>query len=220
VEDRWATFDCYGTLIDWETGIGTELERVLGPSDGELLRRYHELEPRVQAQRPDASYREVMADVLAQLAAERGVALPDHERDALGRSLPEWPPFGDAAAGLAEAKRRGWRLAALSNTDPDFLEASERAIGVAFDARIVASDIGSYKPAHTHWTAFWERTGADRSRHVHVAQSQFHDIVPAAELGLPSIWINRLGDERLQEPTRELPDLTRLADVLDELVPG
>ena len=219
MEDRWATFDCYGTLIDWETGIGTELERVLGPSDGELLRRYHELEPRVQAQRLDASYREVMADVLAQLAAERGVALPDHERDALGRSLPEWPPFGDAAAGLAEAKRRGWRLAALSNTDPVFLEASERAIGVAFDARIVASDIGSYKPAHTHWTAFWERTGADRSRHVHVAQSQFHDIVPAAELGLPSIWINRLGDERLQEPTRELPDLTRLADVLDELVP-
>jgi 2-haloacid dehalogenase len=219
VGDRWATFDCYGTLIDWETGIGTELERLLGPSDGELLRRYHELEPRVQGQRPDATYREVMADVLAQLAAERGVALPDHERDALGRSLPEWPPFGDTAAGLTEAKRRGWRLAALSNTDPDFLEASERAIGVAFDARIVASDIGSYKPAHTHWTAFWERTGADRSRHVHVAQSQFHDIVPAAELGLPSIWINRLGDERLQEPTRELPDLTRLADVLDELVP-
>ena len=217
--DRWATFDCYGTLIDWETGIGTELERILGPSGGELLRRYHELEPRVQGQRPDASYRDVMADVLAQLAAERGVALPDHERDALGRSLPDWPPFPDTAAGLAEAKQRGWRLAALSNTDPDFLAASEDAIGVPFDAKIVASDIGSYKPAHRHWTAFWEQTGADRTRHVHVAQSQFHDIVPAAELGLPSIWINRLGDERLQEPTRELPDLTRLADVLDELVP-
>ena len=217
--ERWATFDCYGTLIDWETGIGTELERLLGPSRGDLLRRYHELEPRVQGQRPDASYREVMADVLAQLAAEHGVALPDHERDALGRSLPEWPPFPDTTAGLAEAKRRGWRLAALSNTDPDFLAASEQAIGVPFDAKIVASDIGSYQPAHRHWTAFWEQTGADRTRHVHVAQSQFHDIVPAAELGLPSIWINRLGDERLQEPTRELPDLTRLADVLDELVP-
>ena len=220
MRERWATFDCYGTLIDWETGIGTELERLLGPSGGELLHRYHELEPRVQEQRPDASYREVMAAVLEQLAAERGIALPDHERDALGRSLPGWPPFPDTAPGLTEAKRRGWRLAALSNTDPDFLAASERAIGVPFDARIVASEIGSYKPAHRHWTAFWERTGADRSRHVHVAQSQFHDIVPAAELGLPSIWINRLGDDRLQQPTRELPDLTRLADVLDELVPA
>jgi len=216
---RWATFDVYGTLIDWETGIGTELERLLGPSRGDLLARYHELEPRVQAQRPEASYREVMADVLAQLAAERGAALPDHERDALGSSLSGWPPFPDTEAGLAEAKRRGWRLAALSNTDPDFLAASEEAIGVPFDAKIVASDIGSYKPAHRHWEAFWERTGADRSRHVHVAQSQFHDIVPANELSLPNIWINRLGEERVETPTRELPDVSRLADVLDELVP-
>jgi 2-haloacid dehalogenase len=219
MRERWATFDCYGTLIDWRTGIGTQLERLLGPSDGALLERYYELEARVQSERPGASYREVMAAVLAELAAERGVELPADERDALGRSLPDWPPFPDTAAGLAEAKRRGWRLAALSNTDRDFLEASERAIGVPFDAKIIASEIGSYKPAHRHWEAFLEQTGADRSGQVHVAQSQFHDIVPARELGLPSIWINRVGDARLAEPTRELPDLTRLAHTLDELVP-
>jgi 2-haloacid dehalogenase len=220
MRERWATFDCYGTLIDWRTGIGTQLERLLGPSDGALLERYFEHEARVQEERPGASYREVMAAVLAELAAERGVELPAEERDALGRSLPDWPPFPDTAAGLQEAKRRGWKLAALSNTDRDFLEASERAIGVPFDAKIIASEIGSYKPAHRHWEAFLEETGADRAGQVHVAQSQFHDIVPARELGLPSVWINRIGDARLAEPTRELPDLTRLADTLDELVPA
>jgi 2-haloacid dehalogenase len=91
---------------------------------------------------------------------------------------------------------------------------------VPFDLKVVASDIGSYKPAHRHWEAFRERTGADPALHVHVAQSQFHDIVPAAELGLPNIWINRLGEEPVQQPTRELPDVSRLADALDELVPA
>jgi 2-haloacid dehalogenase len=216
--DRWATFDCYGTLIDWNAGIGAELQRLLGGDRAELLRRYHEVEPRVQAGRPGASYREVMAAVLAELAAEDGARLPEEERDALAASLPRWPAFPDTRPGLEEARRRGWRLAALSNTDRDLLDASERVIGVPFDAKIVASDIGSYKPAHRHWEAFLERTGADPSRHVHVAQSQFHDVVPATELGIPNIWINRLGEQPVQAPTRELPDLTRLADTLDELV--
>jgi 2-haloacid dehalogenase len=94
------------------------------------------------------------------------------------------------------------------------------AIGVPFDTAIVASDIGSYKPAHGHWETFFERTGADRSRHVHVAQSHFHDIVPATELGLRTVWINRLGERHEPAPTRELPDLTALPDTLDELVPA
>jgi 2-haloacid dehalogenase len=218
--ERWATFDCYGTLIDWNAGIGAQLERVLGGSRDELLNRYHEVEPRVQSARPGASYREVMAAVLAEMAAEQRVDLPESERDALGRSLPEWPAFGDVRAGLEECKRRGWKLAALTNSDRDLIEASEKVIGVPFDALVVASDIGSYKPAHRHWEAFLEQTGADPAGQVHVAQSQFHDIVPAAELGIPSIWINRLGEEPLQAPTRELPDVSRLADALDELVPG
>ena len=92
-------------------------------------------------------------------------------------------------AGLEECKRRGWKLAALTNSDRDLIEASEKVIGVPFDALVVASDIGSYKPAHRHWEAFLERTGADPAGHVHVAQSQFHDIVPATELGIPSIWM-------------------------------
>jgi 2-haloacid dehalogenase len=218
-DDRWATFDCYGTLVDWNTGIGEQLERLLGADDG-LLARYHEIEPRLQREHPDATYRDVMAGVLAELAAERGIELPAAERDALARSLPRWPVFPEVPAELADAHERGWRLLALSNSDRDLIEASIAAIGVPFDDAIAASEIGSYKPAHGHWRAFSLRTGADPARHVHVAQGHFHDIVPAHELGIPSIWINRLGERRTPAPTREQRDLTGLADALDALVPG
>jgi 2-haloacid dehalogenase len=213
---RWATFDCYGTLVDWNAGIARELERVLGRAD---LDRYHEIEPRVQRERPEARYRDVMATVLAELAEESGVELPDDERDALGRSLPGWPVFAEVPAALAEARERGWSLVALTNSDRDFIDASLRAIGVPFEGAVVASEIGSYKPAHRHWSAFYETTGADPARHVHVAQSHFHDIAPAHALGLPTVWINRLHERGDPPPTRELPGLNGLADVLDELVP-
>jgi 2-haloacid dehalogenase len=219
-DPRWATFDCYGTLVDWNAGIGAELVRVLGDSDrAGLLARYHQIEPRIQREHPDWSYRDVMAAVLAELASEAGVELPSEERDALGGSLPGWPVFDEVPAVLAEARARGWRLVALTNSDRDFIEASMRAIGVPFDGAIVASEIGSYKPAHRHWEAFYASPGVDRARHVHVAQSHFHDIVPANELGIPSVWVNRLGERAEPAPTRELRDLKGLADVLDELVP-
>jgi 2-haloacid dehalogenase len=217
---RWATFDCYGTLVDWNAGIGAELSRLFGsPLRERLLARYHVIEPRVESEHPRWSYRDVMAAVLAELAAETGTVLPVEEEDALGRSLPGWPHFAEVPGALAEAHERGWRLVALSNTDRDLIEASLRAIGVPFERAIVASEVGSYKPAPGHWHAFYQETGADKSRHVHVAQSHFHDIVPAHDLGIRSIWINRLGERAEPAPTRQLPDLAGLADVLDELVP-
>ena len=215
---RWATFDCYGTLVDWRAGIAAELGRLLGESDRErLLARYHEIEPRVQSEHPTWSYRDVMAAVLSELASESGVPL-DGEQDALGRSLPQWPVFAEVPDALAQAHARGWKLMALSNTDRDFIDASIAAIGVPFEGAVVASEIGSYKPGHRHWEVFYELTGADRARHVHVAQSHFHDIVPAHDLGIPNVWINRLHEHGDPSPTRELPDLNGLADVLDELV--
>jgi len=217
---RWATFDCYGTLVDWNAGIGAELGRLFGSLAGEqLLARYHEIEPRVQSEHPGWTYRDVMAAVLGELASEAGVRLPAEEKDALGRSLPGWPVFAEVPGVLAEARERGWKLAALSNSDRGLIEASLKVIGVPFEPGIVASEIGSYKPAQGHWHAFYESTGASKSRHVHVAQSHFHDIVPAHNLGIRSIWINRLGERAEPAPTRELPDLEGLADVLDELVP-
>jgi FMN phosphatase YigB (HAD superfamily) len=108
----------------------------------------------------------------------------------------------------------GWRLAILSNTDRDLIESSMERIGVPFELAIVASEIGSYKPARGHWDAFAERAGSDRDVHVHVAASLFHDIAPAGELGIPAIWINRLGEESELPRAVELPDLRGLADGL------
>jgi 2-haloacid dehalogenase len=217
---RWATFDCYGTLVDWNAGIRAELGRLFGEENAErLLQRYHEIEPRIQGERPEARYRGVMELVLSELASEARAELDSDDREALGRSLPSWPVFPEVPDALAEARERGWKLVALSNSDRDLIDASLDAIGVPFDGAIVASEVGSYKPAHGHWRAFYESTGAEPDRHVHVAQSHFHDIVPANELGIPSIWINRLAERREPAPSRELPDLHGLADALDELVP-
>ncbi|MGZ8705896.1 MAG: HAD-IA family hydrolase [Gaiellaceae bacterium] len=210
--DRWATFDCYGTLIDWSGGIRCELVRVFGEEQAEeQLERYHELEPALQVGGA-RSYREVMTEAM------RGLGAPETEVSGLAEALPSWGPFPDVRAALEDARTRGWKLAILSNTDSDFIEASMSRIGVPFELAIVASEIGSYKPGHTHWSRFFEETGAAREGHVHVAQSHFHDIVPANELGLRSIWINRNGERHEPPPTRELADLSRLPDTLDELV--
>jgi 2-haloacid dehalogenase len=213
VADRWATFDCYGTLIDWNGGIVRELARVFGDEHApKLLARYHELEREVQREDPSRSYADVMTETMRRLGA------PEGEEDALGRSLPSWEPFPEVPDALRELRERGWRLAILSNTDPDLLAASRERIGVPFDLSVVASEIGSYKPGYRHWERFFAETGAERSRHAHVAASLFHDVAPSRDLGLTSVWINRLGERADPEPTRELPDLTRLPETLDDLV--
>ena len=211
---RWATFDCYGTLIDWNGGIGRELERLFGAArGGELLHAYHELEPQIQREDPTRSYRDVTAVALARLGA------PADQEDALACSLPQWDPVPETSAALEEARSRGWSLAVLSNTDRDFLDASLARIGVDFDVTVVASEIGSYKPARTHWDEFVARSGASPESHVHVGASLFHDIAPAAALGLRTIWVNRLGEEPEPQPDVELHSLAGLADSLDSLVP-
>jgi 2-haloalkanoic acid dehalogenase type II len=209
VADRWVTFDCYGTLIDWNGGIRAELARVFGDERAdELFERYHELEPELEAD-GTRSYREVMTEAM------RGLGAPAGEEDALARSLPQWRPFPEVQDALAEAREKGWKLAILSNTDRDYIEASMERLGVPFELAIVASEIGSYKPGLGHWRVFQERTG--RAPDVHVAASLFHDIAPANELGLPSVWINRLGETPGPRPTKEQPDLANLAAALEEV---
>jgi 2-haloacid dehalogenase len=218
--DRWATFDCYGTLIDWNAGIRGALEGLFGVEEAPgLLDRYHEVEPEIQEE-AYRSYAEVMTLAVERLAQETGRALPEGESNALARSLPEWPPFPEVPESLAELRRRGWKLAILSNSDRDLIAASMKRLGVPFDLAIVAEDVQSYKPAHGHWERFYEVTTADRERHVHVAQSHFHDIATADELGVKSVWVNRLGEDGDPPPTREIRDLSPLPDTLDELVPA
>jgi 2-haloacid dehalogenase len=217
---RWATFDCYGTLIDWNTGIRRALERLWGVEQAPaLLERYHQIEPKIEADEY-RSYAEVLTLALERIAQETGYGIPEGESGVLAHSLPQWPPFREVPDALRELRRRGWSIAVLSNTDRNLILESEKRIGVPFDLAIVAEDVKSYKPAHGHWERFFEVTTVDREHHAHVAASLFHDIAPARELGLRSVWINRLGEQADgTEPDRELPDLRALPDVLDELVP-
>ena len=217
--DRWATFDCYGTLIDWEGGIRAAMSATWPDADADaLLRRHLSVEHLVQEGR-DLPYREVLARCLEAVAAIEGRAIPAGQRFALADSLPTWPSFAEVPAALQELRDRGWRLAILSNTDPDLLAASVANIGVEIDLRITAADAGSYKPAHGHWNAFFATSGADPVRHVHVAASLFHDVAPAGELGLPVVWINRLAEVSDLARAGELTRLTGLADVLDGIRP-
>jgi len=220
VTERWATFDCYGTLIDWMGGIRQTLEDIWPEHDAELLlSSYHEVEPEVTRGRA-IPYRQVLAESLERVAHREGLELDDGDRPALADSLPTWPPFPEVPGALAQLRTRGWRLAILSNTDPDLLDASLESIGTPVDLRVTAAEAGSYKPAHGHWERFFELSGAERERHVHVAASLFHDIAPCRELGLTAVWINRLAETSDLPRAAELADLADLPDTLDRLVPA
>jgi 2-haloacid dehalogenase len=217
VSDRWATFDCYGTLVDWEDGLRSAFGELWPEADPErLLSLYHTVEPRIQ-EHGELAYREVLGRCLAAVAAIEGLDVPAGREDALAASLPAWPPFPEVPAALRELRERGWKLAILSNTDPDLLAASIEAIGVPIDASITAREAGSYKPAPGHWKRFFADTGADRDGHVHVGASLFHDIEAASRMEMPAVWINRLGESSDVPRAAELPDLGGLGDTLDGL---
>jgi 2-haloacid dehalogenase len=220
VADRWATFDCYGTLIDWNGGIGEALAELWPDADREsLLRRYHEIEPSVQ-QQSALPYREVMRQAVILLADDEDLPLPPEAEYALADSLPSWRPFPEVPGALAELRGRGFKLAILSNTDPELLESSLERIGVPVDGRVTAAEAGSYKPAPGHWDYFFEHFEADPQQHVHVGASLYHDIEPVSQRGLTAVWINRLHESSDLPRAAELKDLARLPEVLDELVPA
>jgi 2-haloacid dehalogenase len=219
--ERWATFDCYGTLIDWEGGIRDALTRLWPEADGErLLARFHQIEPVVQ-EGSAMPYREVLERTLRAIAREDFLELDEADAGALAESLPSWRAFPEVPGALREMKSRGWRFAILSNTDPDLLAASILQLEVEPDLSITAAEAGSYKPAHRHWEVFRAMAAPEPAGHVHVAASLFHDIRPAQELGIPAVWINRLGEDRGDlAAAAELTDLEPLPDILDRLVSG
>jgi 2-haloacid dehalogenase len=169
------------------------------------------------------TYAEVLSLTLERLAEEVGYGIPEGESGVLPHSLPDWPPFPEAPAALAELRERGWHLGILSNIDRALIVESEKQLGVPFDLIVTADDVGAYKPEHAHFERFFELASADKERHVHVGASLFHDVAPANELGLHSVWISRGGADAEAHgadatPDRELPDLSGLPDVLDDLV--
>jgi 2-haloacid dehalogenase len=188
------TFDCYGTLIDWETGILAGLRASLAglrppPSDDELLERYARAEAALEAG-PYLRYREVLARGLADVCRAYGVEPTDAAADAFGGSVPDWPAFPDSAAALARLKTR-FRLGVITNCDEDLFAGSKRRLGIEFDWIVTAESVGSYKPNPRNFTIALERIGVPGERVLHVAQSLFHDHVPAGRLGLSSVWIDR-----------------------------
>ncbi len=212
--ERWATFDCYGTLIDWNGGVVRELERLFGVAEAPaLLARYHVVEPEVQARRSarELPHRHDRGHAAARRARGR-------RRKARGVAARlERVPGGARGSGEGLERTAGsWR----SSPTPTATSSTRRSSGSACPSTsaIVASEIGSYKPAPGHWRAFEREVG--RLPDVHVGASLFHDIATANELGIPSVWVNRLGERADPEPTREIRDLAPLAGVLGELVPA
>jgi 2-haloalkanoic acid dehalogenase type II len=215
------TFDCYGTLIDWERGIGdafASAARAAGVAlDREaLLAAYHAIEPVVEAERY-RPYREVLALTARRVADRLGWPLAAGREGFLPASLPSWPSFPDTNGALRRLAETGHRLAILSNVDDDLLAATRRHLDVAFDFVVTAQQVGSYKPAPAHFEAARKRIGD--ARWLHLAQSYVHDIVPARRLGIASAWINRR-HERPRGVERADVEFETLAEAADWLTGG
>ena len=219
------TFDCYGTLIDWETGIWQALAPVLAKYDNPIgreaaLERYAALEAAVE-RGPYVAYKEVLRRVLEGLGEQLGFTPNRAELDAFSTSVGDWPAFDNSAAAL-QALQRKYKLAILSNIDDELFALSARRLGVSFDYVITAQQACSYKPNHNNFRLAFERTGRPPAKILHVAQSLFHDHVPAKALGLHTVWVNRRHAQpgsgatppAEATPDLEVPDLQSLAKVM------
>jgi 2-haloacid dehalogenase len=217
MSSSWVTFDCYGTLADWLGGMRNALAPHVGAEDAErLLHAYHDLEAEVEAQDPAPSYRTVLTETLRRAAEREGVALPPGSETTLVDHWHELPIFDDVGPALSRLRENGWSLAILSNCDDDLLATTLERMPVPFDLTVTAEQVGSYKPAHGHFTTFAARTEGERDRWVHTAQSWFHDIKPASELGLPRVWIDRLDSgEDASLATVHLHDLAQLPEAVE-----
>jgi 2-haloacid dehalogenase len=217
----WVSFDCYGTLVDWDRGITAALESLVPGRGAELRARYDAVESQIEAERPFRRYREVLAEGLRRGARTAGIELPAGADGVLAASLPEWPVFDDVGPALGALRHAGHRLAVLSNVDPDLFAATRERLPVAIDLVVTAADVESYKPGEAHFQRFAELAEADARHWVHVARSWFHDIVPTHRLGIRSVWVNRRGDAGDPKlAAAVVPDLTRLPEVVDGLLGG
>ena len=231
-EYRALSFDCYGTLIDWEAGISAVMgewarEEGLDLSDDELLLAYADNEADVERETPSALYPEVLAMAFRRTGEKLGAEVSDSWARRLGDSVPSWPAFPDSADALARLARH-YKLIILSNVHRAGFAGSNQRLRGEFAAVITAEDVGAYKPAENHFRALdatLPRLGVDRQALLHVAQSLFHDHVPAKREGLPSVWINRRHDSpgwgATPEPTddwtfdMEFHSMADFADAVD-----
>lgn len=212
------TFDCYGTLVDWEGGISSAFQRAAAAAGmragrDAILAAHAEIEPVVQAE-CYRLYREVLRRTAVLMARRLGWRIDADGADFLPDSLAAWIPFEDTRPALRRMLGAGYRLGILSNVDHDLFAATREVLDVDFEPVVTAEDVRSYKPDRAHFDEARRRIGT--SRWLHAAQSWFHDVVPASELAIPVAWINRHGEPpagRLR-PDHEFRDLAELADFL------
>ena len=219
---EWVSFDCYGTLVDWETGISTAVAGALEAhgvhkTRAEVLALFADAEPRVQSSGEYLEYRRVLRGVMAMIGAETGVGLTESELGCLADTLPDWPVFPDVLDALRALKAR-YKLAIISNVDDDLFARTAQGLGVEFDAVVTSQQARSYKPDLSNFDLALERMGAGKERWLHVGESLYHDIGPANRLGVASVWVNRAdrgGGTRHTDAVPDLvvPDLAALAEM-------
>ena len=208
---QWMSFDCYGTIVDWETGISDAVAGIcarhgLEKTREEILALFADSEPKVQTSGEFLDYRRVLRDVLAIMARQLGIALSGNEADALSDSLPRWPVFPDAVAALRTLQTR-YQLAIISNVDDDLFQQTQDVLGVSFDAVVTSLQARSYKPDLRNFHLAQERMGVESANWLHVGESLHHDIGPANLLGLDSVWVNRPDRGGGTRPTDAVPSL-------------
>ncbi|HLZ94355.1 MAG TPA: HAD family hydrolase [Candidatus Dormibacteraeota bacterium] len=192
--DRWLTFDCFGTLIDWRHGIRTTGELLFPGRGADFLDAYIGLEAEVE-NGPFRRYRAILAETTRRVAKELALDLKPDDESALVSTIPHWPPFADVGPALGALRKDGWKLALLTNCDRDLIALTQRRLPVPFDAVITAEDVSAYKPDHAHFLLFQSTFGSSAGTWIHVAQSYFHDIKPASEMGISRVWVNRQGEK-------------------------
>jgi 2-haloacid dehalogenase len=221
---EWISFDCYGTLIDWESGILGYLRPLLERkgrdlSDAEILSLYSEFEPREQSG-AYRSYRAVLASVVRDFARELRFDVADDEVAGLADSIRNWQPFDDTVPALRYLHSR-YKLAIVSNIDDDLFVHSAQKMSVPFDCVVTAQQAQSYKPSARNFELLLDRIAVPCSRLLHVAESLYHDVRPANVLGITVVWVNRRQGKRAAasklskaKPDLEVPDLDRLAELV------
>ena len=208
---EWISFDCYGTLIDWETGISTAVGEVLESrgiveSRAEVLALFADAEPRVQDSEDYLEYRIVLRRVMETIGTELGFRCTGSERSCLADTLPGWPVFPEVPDALTALKSR-FRLAVISNVDDDLFAGTAEALGVDFDVVVTAQQVRSYKPNPRNFNVAADRMAVEKERWLHVAESLYHDIGPANRLGIACVWVNRADRGGATLATDAVPDL-------------
>ena len=215
----WATFDCYGTLVDWVGGMSAAVAPLVDAADlPRVMQAYYAAELDVQAEAPGMPYRRVLSAALERAFARCELELAPGDEDVLVRGWPSMPVFEDVRDSLGRLRADGWRLAILTNCDDDLIAQSVARIPVDIDLIVTAEQVGSYKPAHGHFERFGALTAAERETWVHCANSFVHDMVPAAELGLARVWVDR--DRTGEDPAiahAHLDGLAALPAVLEAM---